>query len=100
VKRLVLLLVVFWAGCGGGGGPVATTSVVITTASPVPDAVQGKAYTFQLTASGGLPPYTWTASGLPDGLQISKDGKISGMPTNQGTVKFQATVSASAPWTN
>ncbi|HKI50642.1 MAG TPA: fibronectin type III domain-containing protein [Geothermobacteraceae bacterium] len=35
----------------------------------------------QLTAIGGTAPYTWSAFGLPDGLTLSADGLISGIPT-------------------
>jgi type II secretory pathway pseudopilin PulG len=51
------------------------------------------AASLQLTASGGAPPLTWSASGLPAGLSISSDGLISGTPTTVGTypVTAQAT---------
>lgn len=35
-----------------------------------------------LVATGGLPPYTWSAVGsLPAGLQLSSDGLVSGVPS-------------------
>jgi hypothetical protein len=46
----------------------------------------------QLTASGGTPPYTWSATGLPAGLSISAGGLVTGTPTKQGN----ATVTARA----
>lgn len=51
-----------------------------------------------LSASGGTPPYTWTATGLPAGLAISADGVVSGTPTTagSGTVAVTATDSAGA----
>jgi len=43
-----------------------------------------QAFTQTLSASGGVPPYTWehiASSGLPDGLSISSAGLLSGTPT-------------------
>jgi prepilin-type N-terminal cleavage/methylation domain-containing protein len=45
----------------------------------------GIATVLQLTASGGVTPYTWSASGLPPGLSIEATGRISGTPTTAGT---------------
>jgi large repetitive protein len=45
-----------------------------------------------LTASGGQPPYAWTASGLPAGLSIGSDGTISGVPSRAGSYSVTATV--------
>ncbi len=44
--------------------------------------VVGTAYSSgPLTATGGVAPYTWTATGLPDGLSVSSAGVLSGSPT-------------------
>jgi len=64
--------------------------VAITTQS-LPDGVVGNPYNGLLTASGGLPPYTWViASGsLPDGLALDPaTGAISGVPTGMGSFAF------------
>jgi len=57
-----------------------------TTANPA--ALQGRVnqfYSLSLDATGGTPPYTWSASNLPPGLQISTtDGVISGVPILPG----------------
>lgn len=37
-------------------------------------------FAFALSAQGGVPPYTWSAVGLPAGLTISSDGIIGGAP--------------------
>jgi hypothetical protein len=44
-----------------------------------------------LSATGGTPPYTWSATGLPAGLTISTSGVISGTPTTGGTYSVTAT---------
>lgn len=49
----------------------------ITTTS-LPEASINKSYSATLQASGGTPPYTWTAEGLPGNFVMSQDGTISG----------------------
>ena len=39
----------------------------------------------QVVATGGITPYTWSASGLPPGLSIDTTGKIVGTPTTAGS---------------
>src|SRR6266540_874438 len=53
----------------------------------------GVATSLQMSATGGTPPYTWSASGLPPGLSISSSsGLISGTPTTAGS--YSVTVTA------
>src|SRR5262249_50377402 len=40
------------------------------TTSALPPATVGDNYAEQLTAAGGTPPYTWSESGLPPGLDL------------------------------
>jgi len=47
----------------------------------------------QLTASGGAPPMTWSASGLPPGLLITSSGGIAGAPTAAGSYSVTVNVS-------
>ena len=53
----------------------------------------GSPASLQLTATGGVAPYTWSATGLPAGLAIATStGRISGTPSTPGT--HQVTVTA------
>ncbi|HEY3608051.1 MAG TPA: putative Ig domain-containing protein [Pseudonocardiaceae bacterium] len=64
------------------------------------------AHTFQFTCSGGVPPCTWTATGLPPGLAVDSAGNVSGTPTTAGVFSFtvtardtrNATASGSSSW--
>jgi hypothetical protein len=50
-----------------------------------------------MTGSGGTGgPYTFTATGLPNGLSISSSGTISGTPTVNGTFNYTVTVKDNA----
>ncbi len=52
----------------------------------------------QFTAIGGKGPYTWTATGLPNGatLMLSPAGVLSGTPTVAATFNIQITVTDSS----
>lgn len=63
--------------------------------SSLPSVVKGTAYTQQLIATGGKPPYNWSivAGALPAGLALNPDtGAISGNPTAIGSYSFTADV--------
>ena len=69
----------------------------ITTAS-LPNAIKNQSYSTPVTASGGVTPYSWTASGLPAGLSINpSSGTISGTPTATGTYTPTITVTDNCP---
>jgi hypothetical protein len=55
-------------------------------------------FEYQLTATGGIPPYSWLpgAEGTPSGLQLLPNGLLRGVPTTTGTVAFAVTVQDSA----
>ncbi|HEX6496916.1 MAG TPA: putative Ig domain-containing protein [Acidobacteriaceae bacterium] len=59
------------------------------TTTTAPTGTVGTAYpSFQLAATGGVPPYTWavaSGSSLPDGLSLSTAGVVTGTPTKAGT---------------
>ncbi|ASA20480.1 hypothetical protein B9T62_06485 [Paenibacillus donghaensis] len=60
--------------------------------SSLPEASAGAPYAVTLAVYGGLKPYSFEATGLPEGLAIdSQSGQISGTPAAMGT----ATVSVS-----
>jgi Putative Ig domain len=65
----------------------------ITTASPLPKATVGTAYSTTLAGKGGSKPYSWSrakgSKALPAGLKLgAKTGTISGTPTKAGTYAF------------
>ena len=43
-------------------------------------------------AHGGIMPYTFTADGLPEGLELSADGKLTGVPAVDGEFAVGITV--------
>ncbi|HCT75273.1 MAG TPA: hypothetical protein DGG94_11925 [Micromonosporaceae bacterium] len=85
--------------CGTPGTPVVANPGSQTS-------TVGTAVTLNNSASGGTPPYTWSASGLPAGLSInSSTGQITGTPTTAGTSNVTITAtgggsgSATFSWT-
>jgi hypothetical protein len=64
----------------------------------LPNATVGVAYASSaVVASGGVPPYQWSASGLPAGLVIAAStGTVSGTPTAAATYSFSINVTDSA----
>lgn len=58
----------------------------------LPAGVVGQAYSFQLQADGGTPPYAFSATGLPAGLSMSASGLLSGTPSAAGTFNVVVTI--------
>jgi hypothetical protein len=77
------------------GEPLAVVTVALPPGTP------GTAYSAQLEARGGVPPYAFSAAAgtsLPSGLSLSGSGLISGTPTQAGTSTFIVRVTdAGAP---
>jgi hypothetical protein len=81
---LIVVTAAFLAGCGSVSKSPTTTvpagNLTITTTS-LPNGTAGIAYSSPITASGGTPPYTYSASNLPSGLTINgTTGAITGTP--------------------
>jgi hypothetical protein len=59
-------------------------STLAFTTESLPAFTKGKRYHFQLTASGGKPPYSYALSqgALPAGITMNASGLISGIPAN------------------
>ncbi len=84
---------------GVGSGPASAPSnsvtpsapALLTLTTPAPAfGVASVAYSYQLNATGGKPPYTWavTSGSLPPGLHLASTGAISGTPTAAGSWTF------------
>jgi len=71
---------------------------VITTSSPLPRGKEGAQISLTFQASGGVSPYSWTATGLPAFLILSGAGQLSGTPLvgSAGTYTFSVTVADAA----
>ena len=67
----------------------------------LPPAVQNSPYNNFLSSQGGIPPITWSVTGLPAGLTPSPTGSITGAATTSGVfnVPVQATDSSFPPQT-
>ena len=81
-------------GCTGSHEYTLSVVCPEITVSPetLLDGQSGAAYFQKITASGGIPPYHYTASGtLPGGLKLSSGGIFSGTLSNSGTFEFSVT---------
>jgi hypothetical protein len=67
--------------------PTAIAPLIIASAPILPSAIAGSSYSFTAMASGGVPPYTWSAAtgSLPAGLTLSANGILAGVPTTTGS---------------
>jgi large repetitive protein len=72
---------------------VAMPMILVTTLG-LPNGTVNTAYSFQLAATGGTSPYTYTlADGtLPKGMQLSASGVLSGTPSAAGASLFTVSV--------
>ncbi len=66
--------------------------LAIVTGS-LPSGTVGTSYSANMTATGGITPYTWSVTGLPAGLSLDTvTGLVYGIPTSAGTSSVAATV--------
>lgn len=83
-------------------GNQSTTAIVVVFKAPailtdfLPAAQAGKPYSFQLTATGGTPPYQWFAVPVPNGLMVTEEGLIAGTPMVSGSFALNIAVRDSA----
>lgn len=65
-----------------------TVSLMVQTSSLPPALLQDR-YETRLIATGGVPPYTWTAEDeLPAGMRLESDGLLTGEPRVVGGFSF------------
>ena len=75
---------------------IVNAALSITSQPTLADASLNIAYTTTMVATGGVPPYTWSSTGiLPAGLTLSGAGVISGTSTALGSRSFPVTVTDS-----
>jgi Tol biopolymer transport system component len=76
--------------------PYYVASLDIATSS-LPVAVEGRPYSYTLLAMGGTPPYAWGHTGtLPQGLDITAAGVLTGTAPTAGIYSVAATVTDAA----
>jgi hypothetical protein len=85
------------AGCSPGNqtpaGSSSPGSTLTVTTTSLPGGTVGAGYSSTVTASGGMAPYTYSASGLPGGLAInSSTGAITGTPAQSSIGTASATI--------
>ncbi|MDX1655929.1 MAG: Ig domain-containing protein, partial [Candidatus Competibacteraceae bacterium] len=101
----MILLTWLLAACGGGGDdggffvaegedtatPTADIEPLVIAVPLLSDGTVGSSYSDELSASGGVEPFSWSVSRgeLPPGLELNEtDGTITGTPTSGGNFNF------------
>lgn len=70
-------------------------ALTITSQSPLPNGTAASPYDFPFAAAGGVPPYTWSATGLPAGWQMTSSGQLMCSTPQAGAINFTAIVTDS-----
>lgn len=83
--------------CDPSVGSCPSIRCTTSTYNPKPCLITKQVFRgFILTAAGGVSPYTWSATGMPPGLDLDRNsGNISGTPTTAGSYSVSVTVSDS-----
>ncbi|WP_313918764.1 Ig domain-containing protein [Tahibacter sp.] len=73
--------------------PTGVGVTIVVNPPTLPNGTVGQLYSANVSASGGLSPYTFAVSvgALPPGLSLSASGVISGTPTASGLYNFTVT---------
>ncbi len=73
---------------------ITITGLLTVVTDSLPPATVDVDYSQSLEATGGQPPYSWLVSAgtLPDGLDLSAQGDITGIPTAEGLFSFTVQV--------
>jgi hypothetical protein len=83
-------------GVSLSGVGIPSPALAISTLAALPLGTKGSAYSATLTATAGVPPYTWSltsGSSLPQGLTLSSSGVLSGtISSNVGTGTYSFTM--------
>ena len=66
------------------GTAVGSMPLLALTTAALPDGTAGTAYSQNLSASGGTPPYVWVGWGATSGIVVHQDGTVSGTPVASG----------------
>lgn len=102
-KAISTVLIALWLGVACAAQNVGGIGLLKLDTVSVPNAIANAPYNAPLLATGGVPPYTWTAAkesvqgGLPQGLAIVKGSSaITGTTSQVGSFPFLLIVNDSA----
>ena len=81
-----------------GAATLTIAPIPLTIVAPaLPKGLISVEYASQtITATGGVPPYTFTSANTPAGLRLDPNGTLSGFPNASGTFSFMVTATDTA----
>lgn len=71
-----------------GQGSVTPVAPEIVAPEILLTPMAGRNYQYTFAAAAGTPPYSWSGSQLPNGLQLAPDGTLTGQPAQAGSSTF------------
>lgn len=74
----------YTVGAVNAGTPGPPPAALFIVTNSIPSGTVSSSYSLTLNATGGSPPYIWSGSSFPAGLQLSASGVLSGTPTTSG----------------